>query len=169
MARAKTMVAANAALQREMEQRMRAEEGEARFAAILRATTDFVGIATPLGRVLYLNRAARMLTGVEEEADVTQSSIANYYTQESLERIRVEVFPAVRRDGVWTGDTTVLDHTGKEIAVSQVTLAHHGPDGAVKYLSSVMRDITDVKERERKLSESEEKFRQMADNIHDVF
>ena len=168
-ARAKETLAANDALQKEAAERKRAEEGEKRFAAILEATTDFVGITTPSGKVLYVNHAGRRMAGIDDDADVTTSTYADYYTKEAADLIHTEVVPTAMRDGAWSGETLLIDRNGNQVPVSQVTLAHEGPDGELRFLSSVMRDISDVKERERKLSESEEKFRQMADNISDVF
>jgi PAS domain S-box-containing protein len=169
IARAKEAIAANYALQEEVAERKRAQEAEERFATILEGTTDFVAIARPSGKVLYINHAGRQIAGLSDDADVTKSSFADYYTKETLDLIQSEAVPMVLRDGAWTGETTLINPDGGETPVSHVILGHRAPDGTLDFLSSVMRDITDVKEREHELRESEEKFRQMADNIDDVF
>ncbi|HSY48201.1 MAG TPA: PAS domain S-box protein [Thermoanaerobaculia bacterium] len=168
-ARAKQTIAANDALHLEMAERSRAEEAKQRFATILEATTDFVAIATPAGKVLYVNQAGRRMAGIADDADVTQSTFADYYTEDAAEIILTDAVPIARREGIWSGETTLLDRHGAKIPVSEVIIAHKGLDGKLKFLSTIMRDITETKERERKLRESEEKFRQMADNIDDVF
>ncbi|HXH37787.1 MAG TPA: PAS domain S-box protein [Thermoanaerobaculia bacterium] len=168
-ARAKETIAANDALRLEIAERNRAQEAEQRFATILEATTDFVAIATPSGKVIYVNRAGRRLAGIADDADVTQSTFADYYTEAGAGVIRTEAVPTAVREGVWSGETTLIGRDGVDIPVSEVVIAHKGPDGKLEYLSTIMRDITEVKERERRLRESEENFRQMADNIADVF
>ena len=60
-------------------ERRRAEESLARMAAILDATTDFVGIADAGGRALYVNAAGRRMIGMKQE-DVSQTTIRDYFT-----------------------------------------------------------------------------------------
>ncbi len=168
-ARAKETIAANDALHLEMAERNRAEEAEQRFAAILEATTDFVAIATPAGNVLYVNRAGRRMAGIADDADVTRSTFSDYYTETAAAVLLRDAVPVALRDGAWSGETTLLSGDGQEIPVSEVIISHQGSDGKLKFLSTIMRDISEVRERERRLRESEENFRQMAENIGDVF
>ncbi len=148
--RAKELDASNRTMQRAMAERQDAEEATARFAAILEATTDFVAISSPKGEVLYVNRAGRRMAGLTDGADVTGSRFTDYYSKEAAATMLTEAVPIAIREGAWSGESTLLDCDRNELAVSQVILAHQGPDGTLRFLSSVMRDIT-----ERKLVESE--------------
>jgi PAS domain S-box-containing protein len=56
-----------------------------------------------------------------------------------------------------------LDPDGKEIPVSQVIMSHKSPNGKVEYLSTIIRDITDRKEAEQALRESEGRFRTLSE------
>ena len=125
-----------------------------RLFAILEATPDLVGRMDPEGRLLYLNKAGRKLTGLE------QTSLAEHRIQEihpawAIDIIREQGIPAAIRDGIWSGETAVLDAHGAEIPVSQVIIAHHDDQGQLQCLSTIMRDISGSKAVKAALRASE--------------
>ncbi|MFW6202164.1 MAG: PAS domain S-box protein, partial [Gemmatimonadota bacterium] len=133
---------------RDVTARRRAEEAQARLIAILDATPDLVGIADAQGRTLYLNRAFRRTFGVADDEDVRRWRIPDYHPDWASSIIMDEAIPAAVREGVWTGETAILGPSGREVPVSQVLLAHARPDGAVEFLSTIMRDIGERKRAE---------------------
>lgn len=62
--------------------------------------------------------------------------------------------PAATRNGVWEGETALLDRDGGEIAMSQVILAHTDGQGRVDRLSTLMRDISDQRRARREAMEN---------------
>jgi len=131
----------------------RAQEN-ASLAAILEATTDIVATASPEGRILYLNRAGRKTLGLAGDEELGRYTIADFHPPEEAERILHTVLPDVAADGPWEGESVLRSHTGVDIPVSQVILAHRGEDGAVDYYSSIMRDTTHFKMLEQRLQSS---------------
>ncbi len=152
------------AIIRDVTERKRAEEAQRRLVAILEATTDFVGIADKDGRALYLNRAGRSMLGLDGEEDISHTTIAHYHPEWVATLILEEGLPQAIRHGVWAGETALLTRDGREIAVSQVILAHKTATGAVEFFSTIARDMTDrqrAQEALEKLAESlEEKVRE---------
>lgn len=146
-----TTAAQNAELIDELDRR--AQEN-ATLAAILEATTDLVGTASPEGRCLYLNRAGRNMLGLAEDEDLGRYTIADFYSPEEAERILHTVLPAAAAGEPWTGESVLRSRSGAEIPVSQVILAHKGEDGAVDHYSSVMRDMTHFKMLQQRLQSS---------------
>ncbi|HLQ01870.1 MAG TPA: response regulator, partial [Burkholderiales bacterium] len=51
------------------------EEERARLVQVLEATSDYVGISEPTGKIIYMNAAGRRLTGAPESGDVGKSTI----------------------------------------------------------------------------------------------
>ncbi len=131
---------------------LRIEEERARLVEILEATSDYVAMASPDGRVLYLNAAWRRLAGVNEP-DGADPGAAALYPAEVMERLRAEAYPASARDGTWQGETAVLAADGAEVPVSHVLIAHRGADGEIRFHSTIARDI-----RERKAYEARLKY-----------
>jgi PAS domain S-box-containing protein len=130
-------------------ERLKAAEERDRLVSILETTTDVVSMVSPEGRIFYLNHAGRMLTGVEAQsaADVSLSQVHPAW---AAERVMGEGIPAAIRDGVWEGETALLDGHGGEVPVSQVILSHRDAQGKLSHLSTIMRDIS-----ERKAAEAE--------------
>ncbi len=119
----------------------------ARFARILEATTDFVGMASPDGRLTYINQAGRALIGCKPD-DPLPEHIRELHPAWAFEIVANDALEAATRDGYWKGETALLRRDGHEIPVSQVMLTHAGPDGAVEFISTIIRDISDRKREE---------------------
>ena len=115
----------------------------ARLVAMLEATPDFVGTATPDGRIEFLNRGGRRLLGLDEDADVGAVRATDFHPPETMARLAAEAFPAAVRDGSWTGEATLLGRGGEAIPVSLAMVAHPAatPDGPPAAYSSIMRDL----------------------------
>jgi rsbT co-antagonist protein RsbR len=115
-----------------------------RHAAVVEATTDFVGMASVQGKPTYINPAGRRLVGLPSEGSLPES-IAELHPAWAQKIILGTGVPAAIRDGVWRGQTAVLCNDGRELPTSQVIIAHREADsGEVEMLSTVMRDLTDV-------------------------
>lgn len=135
-------------------ERRRAEEERKHLAAILEATTDFVGTADRDGRALFVNRAGRQLLGIGEDEDITATHIPDYHPDWAARLVVAEGLPAAVRDGVWSGETALRTRGGLEIPVSQVILSHKTPDGEVAYFSTIARDLRDRKHLEDQLRQA---------------
>ena len=148
----------NARLQGDRQDRARkqAEDRMKGLAAILEGTSDFVSTATPDGRLLYINKAGRRMLGLAEEEDIADRPIASNHPEWAGRIIANEGIPAALRDGTWAGETAMLGRDGWEIPTSQVIVAHRAPDGAIEYISTVIRDITDVKRTELALRQAKD-------------
>jgi PAS domain S-box-containing protein len=134
-------------------ERKRAEEGQARLAAILEATSDIVSIADPHGSILYVNGGGRKMLGLGEDPASTLGIIGKWHTEWSRALLQEVALPTAIRDGSWWGESSFLASDGREIPVSQVIVAHKGPDGAVLFFSTIARDITDCKRAEEEIRE----------------
>jgi diguanylate cyclase (GGDEF)-like protein/PAS domain S-box-containing protein len=129
-----------------------AEEARARLAAILEATSDYVAICDPAGTLMYVNSATRELLGIDP-ARIFQTSIYAVHPGWARGVVEREGIPQAIANGVWQGETALSAADGTEVPVSQVIMAHRGPDGAIQYLSTIARDI-----RERKAYEEQIRY-----------
>ena len=142
------LVNANLALRAETLQREEVEVVRERLAAILELTSDLVGMADPSGRLIYLNQAGRAKLGLEPAEDVTGLAISDFLTDPTHHPVLTVGIPAAMRDGTWSGETVLVSRQGLEIPVSQVIHSHRGPTGEIELLSTIMRDITEVRQTE---------------------
>lgn len=134
-----------------------------RLLEILEATPDFVSMSDLDHNVVYMNAAARRTAGLPPSAagalgfDMPPGSRragAWLHPAWAMRKITEEGIPTAMREGVWEGETALLDKNGGEIAMSQVILAHTDGQGRVDRLSTLMRDISDQRRARREMTEA---------------
>jgi PAS domain S-box-containing protein len=116
-----------------------------RFRALVEATTDFVAIADLRGRLVYMNPGGRRLVGLEFDADVTATQIADYLTDEGLRMWREVRLPQVVAKQHWEGESTLRDLRGGPpipVAVSTFEIRHPGT-GEPWLIATVQKDLTE--------------------------
>ncbi len=145
-------------LNEELEQRVEERTAESkRLATIIEATTDLVGIADMQGHMSYINRAGRRMLGYGEHEDLSRFTMADIYPPHALAHILNESVPTGLAQGGVTSFETVIQHRdGHEIPVSGVGVAHFTPKGELRYLSAILRDITEHKQAEAQLRQAKE-------------
>ena len=142
-----------------LEQRRVLEAERARLASVLEATSDFVGFGDCEGRALFINAAGRRMIGLGAQEDIGERYIRDFHPAWATARLVQEGLPIAMSAGIWSGETALLHRDGREIPVSQVIVAHKGPDGHLDFLSTIARDITERKRVEEALHQSQERLR----------
>ncbi len=141
-------------LARDITEQRQSEQELLRFKAILETTTDWVGIADAQQRTIYLNRAAREMLKVGENADLAGFSISDLTSPKSIDTLINVGIPAACREGAWSGEAMWRTLDGKEIPVSQVIIAHKSENGEIEFLSTIARNITESKRTEEALQQN---------------
>ncbi|MDZ7584710.1 MAG: PAS domain S-box protein, partial [Thiobacillus sp.] len=134
--------------------RSRAQLSRGRLAAIIEATPDFVGTFMPDGRMLYINAAGRRMLGIGQADDIAGLKLADCYPEWVGTVLAGAALPAAARDGIWLGETALLGRDDRGIPVSQVVIAHRDENGAVNFISSIARDISERIALESRLTRS---------------
>jgi len=139
------------AIVRDLTPRKAVEAERDRLVEILEATTDFVGIADLEGHAIYGNRAMRELRG--PDSPELKRPLAEGHPAWAAKKLVAEAFPTAIREGVWRGESALLDLQGREVPISQVLLVHRDAGGRPTFASTIARDITAEKAKERELKE----------------
>jgi two-component system cell cycle sensor histidine kinase/response regulator CckA len=136
-------------------ERTRSEEGWTRLAAIHEATPDLVSISDIAGRLLYINPGGRSMIGLHEATDVSGYTIADFLRNPESHIITTEGIPQAVLNGIWRGETELLNGDGSVISISLIILAHKRSNGSVEFVSTIARDITAHRQLESQLRQAQ--------------
>ncbi len=131
--------------------------------AMAETTPDFVATADVQGNILYLNPAARRILGIDEGEYLTDLHLSDIHPTWANVIVLGEGVETAILDGVWHGEAALRTRDDREIPVSQVILAHAGPDGKAEFLTLVARDISELKRTEAALRQSEQLYRRIVE------
>jgi PAS domain S-box-containing protein len=167
---------------RDITERRRVEDQRQVFVSLLDNSMDFIGIADPTGKPIYLNAAGRRMIGLTPDFPVEQLQIQDCYPPELRSFVSDVLLKTMVERGAWSGDTFFQNfETHERIPVSDTHFMIRDQSGArVLGMGTVTRDMSEARrnadERERllaaeqsargqletamaRLGESEERFR----------
>src|SRR5262245_11894310 len=140
------------------------------FAALAGNSDDLIALLDFNGRLLFINEAGRQLVGLATSEDVRERNVCDFVPASAAERIRANEIPSVLGEGRWKGEGQLRNSRGELVdVVVNSFLIHHGTPARPLCIATVQRDITERKRQEKSIRASEERFRQLAENIEAVF
>ncbi|MDO8896694.1 MAG: PAS domain S-box protein, partial [Bacteroidales bacterium] len=148
---------------RDITESIQAEEVNRVLADIIRKSGDFIGVADPDGRAIFVNPAGKAMMGFDEEFEEAKTVVEDYFFPEDMEIVRNEILPTVMKKGRWAGEFRFRHFkTGEPVYVFYDLFLTSDPStGKVQNLSTVTRDITELKRSEKALQKSEASFKSM--------
>lgn len=114
---------------------------------------DFIGMADDNGNIVYHNRAFNDITGKNPEK-VSSLKIPDFHPPWAVDVVVKKGIPNAMKKGSWTGETAIYNADNQEIPVLQTIIPHKDRDKNITHISTIMKDIRILKERERKLEEA---------------
>ncbi len=156
---------------RSAEQALRAANAELlRFKVLVEACPEFIAIAALDGTVLYVNPPGRAMVGIPDDVDVSTTRIADYLTEEGLERSLQVEQPAVIAHGSWEGESTLRDlRGGPAIPVQIASFLIRDPETGEPFgLATVQRDLSDRVAAEEALRDLAEQRRHLLTRLVDA-
>jgi len=132
-----------------------AENAQDRLVAILEETSDYVCTADVEGNITYANMALRSL--YTATANDGKRRITDFQPEWAVRLLLEEGVPTALKRGMWSGETAFIHPDGRYIPLSQVLIGHRSPTGE-QYISLIGRDISERKNTEKALQESESRY-----------
>ena len=75
------------------------------FVSLLDNSVDFIGIADPTGKPIYLNAAGRRMIGLAPDFPVEELQIQDCYPPEIRSFVNDVILKTMVERGVWSGET----------------------------------------------------------------
>lgn len=130
----------------------RGEEEKKHLIAVVQNSPDFVGIGTPEGQVLFVNRAGRELIGIPMDADVRPTKILDYLAPEGIAVVRDVAIPTIRSGKFWQGQVPMRHfRTNENISVEVRAFPIFNSHRELIGLACVCQDIRERKRQEENL------------------
>lgn len=117
-----------------------------RLTGIIEATSDIVGILDSNRKLIYLNKAGEnfyndsVLLMPVKQVEVIQNDICKKMSNE-----------AFNKKGFWSGENFLKRKDGTLVPVSQIVMAHYLVNGDLDCYSTIIRDISELKQTEENL------------------
>ncbi|MGJ3245718.1 MAG: PAS domain S-box protein [Elainellaceae cyanobacterium] len=120
-------------------------------------------------RVMYWNHAAEQLYGISADEAVGKPLSDCYEYSWFSDSDQQAAAEALEQTGSWYGENIHRTRSGQEVFVELSVNVLHDENGHSAGVLTVIRDVTRRKRIEAALHESEARFLQIAENIHDSF
>jgi PAS domain S-box-containing protein len=146
------------------------EQEHAQMISIIQSSSDLIVLTALNGSVLFLNTAGQRLLGLASDEEALGKSLYDFVHPDATRSLKFEIMPAVHRHKQWTGELA-LQHFKTERRVTAVTSMFVVDDRRTHQpvaIAMICRDISDRRENERALLESEERYRMLADNPYEL-
>ncbi len=157
---------------RDVTDRKRAEEERQKFVSLVEYSSDFIGMASMEGNMLYLNRAGQGLIGISSAEEALSKTVWDFLPEENRKRVKNSILPTVMSKGQWQGEVELKNFkTGVPIPVHlSGFLIRNMANGEPLALACVGRDMSARKQADEALEESEKRFRMLFErNLAGVF
>ncbi len=140
--------------------RKQAEEELQKLASIVRYSSELMNLSTLDGKMIFLNEAGSKMLGIEPD-EVEQTNIMEVIPDHLIDLVQKSLLPALMDNRTWEGDLQYRNiKTGKLTDVHAMTFTiQDQTTGKPLYLANVSFDITDRKQAEEVIRESEETMR----------
>ncbi|MEH2460509.1 PAS domain S-box protein [Nostoc sp.] len=151
-------------------ERKRSEEEQQKFVALIENSSDFIGIASMEGQVLYVNPAGLKLVGLSSLEAAKTKSLVDFYSPEAFAEFIQQINPLIFQHGFWQGEFRYRHfQTGIEIPTDcSLFMVKHPQTGEPFCRVAVVRDITERKQAKEALLKSEAQLRQQAQELKET-
>jgi len=137
----------------DLSERQQAEAEQQKLVSLVENSSDFIGIATLEGQLLYINDAGQKLVGLASLEEVKQKAVLDYVMPEDKDYFQQRILPTVRSQGRWQGEFRFRHlQTGQAIPVDyNIFTVTENNTGQPIALATVTRNISEQKQAEEQI------------------
>ena len=148
-------------------ERKRSEEEQQKFVALVENSSDFIGISSMEGQVVYVNPTGLKMLGLSSLEAAKTKAVGDFHSPEAFAEFQQQIVPLMFKHGFWQGEFRHRHfQTGREIPTDcSLFIVKHPETGEAFCRVAVARDITERKQAKEALLKSEAQLRQQAEEL----
>src|SRR5690606_35379952 len=129
--------------------------------------TDFIGMASLSGDLIYLNRAGAELAGIDKQNDCIGTHVTDFVTDSGRRILTEHAVPTLEAVGRWAGAIQLRNFkTGDAVeAHSSMFLVRDPGGGEPLCIATVSRDVSEQKQAEDLMRGNELRMRKQQDAL----
>ncbi|MBN3907958.1 MAG: PAS domain S-box protein [Nostoc sp. NMS1] len=137
----------------DLNERKLAEAEQQKLVSLVENSSDFIGIATLEGQLLYINDAGQKLVGLASLDEVRQKTVLDYFMLKDKAYFQAYILPNVLSLGRWQGEFCFRHfQTGQPIPVDyNIFTVTDNNTGQPIALATVTRNISEQKQAKEKI------------------
>ncbi|MEH2044445.1 PAS domain S-box protein [Nostoc sp.] len=137
----------------DLSERKQAEAEQQKLVSVVENSSDFIGIATLEGQLLYINDAGQKLVGLANLDEVRQKAVLDYFMPKDKTYFQEYILPTVLLEGRWQGEFCFRHlQTGQPIPVDyNIFTVTDKKTGEPIALATVTRDISEQKQAKEQI------------------
>jgi len=163
-----TLISSDITERKKAEKRL--QESEEKLRVMFESITDGVIVTDLTGTVVEANNGAAHLVGYSNKEELIGRNAFEFVSPKDR-ALAMNATKKTLEEGLVQRKTeyTILTADGREIATDSSAAVLYDSSGNPTGIINVVRDITERKKAEEKLTESENKFRTIFENIGDIY
>lgn len=122
---------------------------------IVEKTPNIVCSFTEDGTIVFFNEiASKTLFGISKQEFLSNFAVSEFIINQPqwvhpiIEDVAI---PTVKEQGIWNGNTAILNYFEIEVPMFQTLMGHFDLDGKLQYISTILKDTTETKLQEEVL------------------
>lgn len=155
-------------LKQDVTEKQRVVEWSRRLAQAVEASSELIALGNADGTISYANQCFLNSLGCTSEQALGHH-FRRFISPNNRPGLTKELVEANDRGMAWRGECLVLREDGTDLAVELSTSHFRDAQGMIVGGMAILRDIGERRRAEQALRDSEEFFRQLAENVREVF
>jgi PAS domain S-box-containing protein len=146
-------------------EQQQAKQERQQLVSLVENSSDFIGIASLEGKLLFINQAGMQLVGLESIESLQHIRLPDFFFSEDWDYVERHQIPTALTQGQWIGEYRFKHfQTGTAIAVDcNVFPIRDTSTNQIIAIATVTRDIRERQQAGIALRQSEERYRQLVE------
>jgi PAS domain S-box-containing protein len=143
-------------------------ESTARFEGFAENTDYGFGMAELDGLIVYANTALSRMVGESNGVAMIGKYIRDYTPPNIFSKIQNLVIPSILQTGRWSGELELKTVDGRRVPTREEYFIIRDRGGRSRFIADIITDISERRDADRNLQESESKFRNVFNSSRDA-